>query len=617
MASASIPASTLRIERLYNCYLVPAECQTPEEVRSVCESAIAATLPDALAAGLERSFPASDPSVWLVRRLAVDFFVNTEINLPGLSEIWAKETTAALIDTLKSRGPEVLHFPDYAAYLAHFLLDLVEGFAWGKWYYQRFDGLRMLPVSTAVRTTVCDRPDAGLKALSSLTEAGCSTVVKSLSPADADRILAAVVPSSEADPTACFQAICDSWQAVLSIPAYEQESRRLLLFLSVARKDPGLAGETLRATATAVSRLSKSLHEGTASLNNRLINALQQGDPRALYESAGFDRATVLAPLLRCSPECRGPLLQRVAGEPVTHPKTHRETRFTAFGGAFLLFPGLDRFPLHAATDGWPDLGNINAATVVRFLILAGCFGTTRALGCFRDPLLRDLMQFNPQIDAALVSDWLAGLSFDNLVTFVREIAAWHLETGAVAGETFQLVSAPEKDGQVVVVLDSARGLWLAAGDAGGFSQAMSHLPGPGTLECHESLRQTAMKSFPEAQLDPAPGPLPELSEDLAYLALPPELCTHRRFDLALRVAAQNVLRLFANKLTGFARSSLNYLHSNFLDCSAAVEETADQRVVCLGHPPLHLVLAMAGLNRRRYELSWLSGPACSIFPEG
>jgi hypothetical protein len=622
MASASMTASTLRIERLHTCYLVPAECQTPEEVRVACEGAIAATLPDALATALEQWLPADDPSVWLVRRLAVDFSINAEVNLPGLPQICARETTAALMDTLQSGGPDVLHFPDYAAYLAHFLLDLVEGSAWGKWYYQRFDGLRMLPVSAAVRTAVCDRPDAGWKALSSLTEAGCAAVVRALSAGDADRILAAVAPSSETDPTACFQLICDAWQAVLTIPAYEEESRRLLLFLSVARKDPGLGGETLRAAATAVSRLAKCLHQGSSSLNDKLIKALQDGDLRALYESAGFDQATVLAPLLRCSPECRGPLLHRVAGDPVAHRETHRETRFTAFGGAFLLFPVLDRFPFEAATAGWPDLGNVSATTVVRFLTLAGCFGTTRALGCFRDPLLRDLMQFSPQIDAALVADWLAGLSSDHLATFTREIAGWLLETGAAEGEIFEFVSvSAEDDPPVMVILDSARGLWLAAGaagdPAGGFSQALSHLPSPQKLQCHESLLRIARETFPEAQLHPESRALPELSKDLIYLALPRELCAHRQFDLALRVAAQNVLRLFASRLPGFARSTLNYLHSNFLDCSAAVEETTDQRVVCLGHPPLHLVLAMAGLTRCRYKLSWLNGPACAIFPEG
>jgi hypothetical protein len=527
---------------------------------------------------------------------------------------------------LRSGDPEVLHFPDYATYLAHFLLDLAEGSAWSKWYYQRFDGLRMLPASAAVRTAVCDRPDAGLKALLSLTEAGCSAVVRSLSAADADRILAvvappAVAPSSESDSTACFQAICDTWQNVLSIPAHEEESRRLLLFLSVARKDPGLGGETLRAAETAVARLAKRLYEGPSSQNDKLITALQHGDLRALYESAGFDQATVLAPLLHCSPECRGPLLQRVAGETFSHPETHRETRFTAFGGAFLLFPLLDRLPLQAATHGWLDLGNVSATAVMRFLILTICFGTERALGCFRDPLIRDFMQFNPQIDAALVADWLAGLSSDHLATFAREIAGWHLETGAAGGETFQLASVSENDGQIIVVLDDTRGLWLAAGDAGslttGFSQVMGHLPSPRTLQCQESWWQTAMKTFPEAQLDPESGPMPELSQDWDYLALPPELCAHRQFDLALRVAAQNVLRLFASKLSGFARSSLNYLHGNFLDCSAAVEESAEQRVVCLGRPPLHLVLAMAGVNRCSYKLSWLDGPACAIFPEG
>jgi hypothetical protein len=110
--------------------------------------------------------------------------------------------------------------------------------------------------------------------------------------------------------------------------------------------------------------------------------------------------------------------------------------------------------------------------------------------------------------------------------------------------------------------------------------------------------------------------PAPPSARDLDYLVLPPEF-GHRSADLALSVAAQGVLRLFACKLPGFARSSFNHLYSNFLSCCAAVEEKADQRVVFLARPPLHLVLAMSGLNRCSYHLSWLDGRPCAIFPEG
>lgn len=624
MASALIKPSTLSIERLHNHYLVPAEHEAPEQVRSLCETAIAATLPRALATALARSFPENDPSLWFIRRLAVDFAVNTDVDPAGLSAIWAGEIAAGVMAALKSSDAEVLHFPDQITYLAHFLMDMVEGSAWGKWYYRQFDGLRMLPVSVAVRTAICQSPEIGLKALSLLSECSCTAVVKSLSAADADRILSAVssISGGASDETTCFAAINDNWQTVLTVSASEEERRRVLLFLSILRKHPALAGEVLRTAVTALCRLSRLVHEVSASESHKLIAALQRRDIRALYDVAGFDQAAILMPLLRCSEDCLEPLLQRVSGGPVVNPETRRETRFTAFGGAFLLLPLLDQFPLQAATNGWPDLGNISPVTVMRFLILACCFGGERALGCFRDPLLRDLMQIDPQISAEMVAVWLAGISPDNLQTFSREISAWHLETGAAEGNTLQLVPVDCGGVPVLVVVDESRGLWLFAADAESGAENLREVFSapwnPQNVQCCDSLSNLARKNFPDAELDFAnENQLPDSAPDLDYLTLPDEFGCHVQAGLMLSAAAQNLLRFFSTKLSGFARSSLDYLYCNFLDCSAALQEMADQRVVCLGRPPLNLVLAMAGLNRCSYQLSWLGGRACAIFPEG
>ena len=625
MPSAATKPSTLSIERLHNHYLVSSEHEAPEQVRSLCESAIAPGLPQALATALGRCFPENDPSLWFIRRLAVDFAVNTEVNLSALSQVWADEIAAELMTALKSGGAEVIHFPNQIAYLANFLLDLAQGYAWSKWHYSRFDGLRMLPVSAAIRTVICESPEIGLEALLLLSESGCNAVVTSLCASDADRILTAVSSFSDGasagDETTCFEAINDTWQTSLNVLTCDEERRRLLLFLSVVRNRPALAGEVLRTAVTALCRLAKLVHEQPAFQSHQLIDTLQHHDIRALYDSAGFDQAAILMPLLRCSAVCLEPLLQRVNGAPVVNPQTRRETRFTAFGGAFLLLPLLDKFPLQAATDGWPDLGSSSAATMARFLILVGCFGRNRAQGCFRDPLLRDLMQMDPQINAEMVMEWLANLTTDHLKTFVREISAWHLETGAAEGKTLQLIATDWQKLQLIIVLDEARGLWLAATESQSrnlaLREVLSELHIPQTLQCRDALSEIARKNFPDSQLDCADElEMPDLPLDLSYLMLPDEFGGHVPAGLALAVASQNLLRLFSRRLTGFSRSSLNYLYSNFLDCSAAVQEAAGQRSVCLGRPPLNLVLAMAGLNRCSYQLSWLGSQACAIYPE-
>jgi hypothetical protein len=628
MASAFMQQSALHIGRIHNHYLVAAQHQAAEEVRNLCEDAIATTLSEALRNTLERLLPVEDPGLWFIRRLDVDFAVNTEI-MSNMADTWAKEIVGAWQAAVQTNDEEnTVYFPERAAFVANFLLDLSEGSAWNKWYYSGFDGLRMLSVSAAIRTTICDSSDTGLRALLLLSEAKLARVVGALPAVDARSVLAAVAAcGQENEETICFQAITDVWPATLGTQEQEEDRRALLLFLAASRKQPMLAGETLRASVVAFAHLEKCLHEGASAQNQALMAALREGSLAALY-GAGLESTAVLAPLLRCSVECLGPLFQRAMCEPFVNVETRRETRFTAFGGAFLLLPLLDEFPLENATRGWPELGNIRPAALARLVILAKCFGTSHAQGCFCDPVVRDLMQISPEISFEMVTDWMESLSADELMTFLREISSWHTQTGAIEGETFLLTGVDQGGKPVALLLDSARALWLLAmqlqSASENFVHQLSDLPGPKRLVCCPSLWHAAKLAFPEAQFEPltehdgAEMPsLKHLVQDLAYLSLREQPSGACAADLALSVAAQCVMRLFACKLPGFAHSSMDYLYSNFLDCFAALEETEDRRIVSLGRPPLHLVLGMAGLNRCSYRLSWLDGRPCAIFPEG
>ena len=95
-----------------------------------------------------------------------------------------------------------------------------------------------------------------------------------------------------------------------------------------------------------------------------------------------------------------------------------------------------------------------------------------------------------------------------------------------------------------------------------------------------------------------------KLNEDLEYVASP--AFTSADFDLTLSVAAQRVMRQFAWRLPGFSRSSLPYLNTNFLDFRATLESEPDRHVVRVGTPPLNIILAITGLQRGSFTLSWL-----------
>src|SRR5260370_35789178 len=138
--------------------------------------------------------PVEYNSVLFLRRLEIDFSLNVEENESDLAEPWAAQIAAGLMGALQNNNndeeTEILHFPSRAAYLAHFLLDLAEASAWSKWYYQSFDGLRVLPLSTALRTAICEEPETGLAALGQLPEHKSAAGLRALGAARARLVLA-------------------------------------------------------------------------------------------------------------------------------------------------------------------------------------------------------------------------------------------------------------------------------------------------------------------------------------------------------------------------------------------------------------------------------------------
>src|ERR1700741_3296552 len=136
-----LPISRLFVERLHNHYLVPADQSEAEEVRDRLERSIQADLPSALDAALDRVLNPEDRSIWFVRRLALDFALNGEIDAGNVAHVWAAQVAGAVIDVMRDPdGADAIRFPDRPSYVAQFLLDLVDGIAWDKWYYQSFAG---------------------------------------------------------------------------------------------------------------------------------------------------------------------------------------------------------------------------------------------------------------------------------------------------------------------------------------------------------------------------------------------------------------------------------------------------------------------------------------------
>lgn len=565
---SAAPTSGLFIERLHNRYLMAVDNAVSAQLRDRCESSIRSELHSALAQVLDRSFDPQDSSVWFVRKISLDFALSSEIAEGVAPRVWAQQIGSRLIEALRQpEENEVIRFPDRAAYLAHFLLDLAGGSAWEKWYYTPFAGLRALSVTAALRTAILDQPEAGLRALDLLGDKAFR-IAEALCPPDAARVLDGLgCGTSDGEQSACVSAVASASSDARSCSPEHEQRHALILFLATRRKDAGLGGRPLADASRAVARLLRCQHEGS------LGGGLAGGDLAALYQAVGPEHAPTLASLLPS--DAMQSLLLR------SSPRA-AERAFTHFGGMFLLLPLLDELPIGEATVDWPDpTDNGGAAGLVRFLILVKCLGSGHAAGCFYDPLVRDWMRISPAIEPRSLAAWCGRIRPRHLERLLEVLLSWHLRIGAVAGPPFELVEARRKGSPVVFEMDRERGIWVR--------RAGAHPTG--------SLPANATK-------------------DLDYLSFPRPLGVRRGVDLALSIAAQGALRCFAWKLPGFSRSSLPYLASNFLSCTAGVEQEADRAIVRLGRPPLHVILSMTGLNRTTYSLSWTHFP-CAVFPEG
>jgi len=645
--------SRLQIQRFRAHYLVSSAHSSPERVKAHLDDAITHALPQTLSTLLSPWFSDADPSLWLIRRLKVSLDVSAGWARESLARAWVAQIGRWLEATLRAGADSenVVWFPDRAAYLGRFLVDVAEGRAWSKWYYEAFEGLHPLPTSATLRTAIGDQPAIGRAALLQLPASELQQVLRALTAADARRVLDRIAGDApQGDEVRCLQAAWSVWESGegASDTGMDEWHRALRLYLQASRNVGDVSGPPLRGAVLALLCLARCLLRGSLGRSQEVLASLLAGDLSALYLAAGTADAEVLLPWRRCSPawvrEVAHTLLTRRTGQATDDRATVEGPCYTAFGGMFLVLPLLDELPLEDATHGWTDTEDAAAVALARFLLLVKCCGRNRTHRAFSDPLLRDLLGMPPTLSLDVLAAWQAGISPAHLQQFLQTLEAWHRERGAVGGAAQVLVPIPAQGAPVGILLDSARGVWLYAD---GYSPRkpvrllqqlqrwLASLEPSQPVLLSDPLFLTALHiAYPEAKilslLDEAVSPmaeadpqlaeilarLPRLVGDFAYLSLPKTFGLARSLDRALSVAAQGLLRAFAWRLPGFAGSNLPYLYTNFLDCTGSLEEEPARRVVRLGRPPLHLVLHLTGMARGTYGLSWLDDRPLVLFPE-
>ena len=588
--------SRLEIRRFHGRYLVSRDHPAPERVRTRLDDAVTHSLNGTLASILSRCFSDADTSVWLIRRLEIELDVNAVWERESLTRAWAQRVALTLYRILQdgADGENVLWFPNRAAYLARFLVDASQGYAWNRWYYESFAGLRQLQTSAVLQTATCAQPAVGLAAFHQLPRDELGRVLGALTAQDARKILdsfAAAGPAGEE--LRSVQAARTAWQEADWEPDVGEEACNALhLYLDASRDTPDVGGPHLKTAVLTLARVAP------ARISHHVV-------------------------------------------KPDDLPAGPRDT---AFGGIFFLLPILDEMPLSEATEGWPDLEEATSVALVRFLLLVKCCGQARAHRVFSDPLLRDLMKIPPTISPSVLTRWHKGVSAANRLAFLKTLASWHGSRGSVIQERQILACVTGCGAPVAVLFDGERGIWLFArgfqpekpdpmrivlqrwfsqdnkkgsilfSDPVFIEWLRSALPDQKVMTLVQAGASTESEEYP--QIAQILARMDKLQDDLSQLSLPKSFGLGRSLDLTLSVAAQGVMRSFAWRLPGFAGSNLPYLFSNFLNFSGSIEEEPARHIVRIGRPPLHLILSMTGMTRQTYRLSWLDERPLALFQE-
>jgi hypothetical protein len=610
----------LHIERFRTEYVVPAGHPAPERLRCKLDEAARRNVPEVLRAALGPWLDSTDESVWIVRCLEVDLAVNAAWEPDRAGRRWAGQVAQAITRTLSEDGdPGVIRFADRTSYLVQFLRDLASGDAWGRWYYEGFAGLRALPTATALRTAILNDAELGLRALLRLATHDRGRVLDALSPLDARRVLDELPEEAAAtDEPRWWNALARAWSdgRVGPIAAHTEARTALELYLAVCDAAPGSSGPALRVAVRATVRLARLLADAKPSRARDIVQALADPDPARFYLVLGFGDAELLRPLRDAPPGWVQAIVDRTsritarpeaASGSGTGANEVNEIRHTPFGGVFLLLPQLDRLPLEAAVQDWPSAGEADALQLVRLLLLVKCCGRNRAERAFRDPLLRDLLAISPMVTPAVLRRWERELSLHALDRFLSVIAAWRRENGTARANVLALCRVPLRGAPAALLLEAETGVWLwGRGYPPGRPEVTASRVATWLDTAGIQPTQVLTDLEFESHLDARQPSRNQLSADVGYLAAPAALGLSRRVDLALSIVAQGVLRAVAARLPGFVASSPSYLFSNFLDIGGSLQDEPARRVVGLGKPPLQLVLAMSGLARGEYRLSWL-----------
>lgn len=366
---------------------------------------------------------------WVIRRVAA----SAQLGADWSGREMATRLAVAVAQELTRRtgrgsDPEVLWFPDRAAFLATYLVDLAAERTSDRWEYAR-----TVPQGGHALVTLAERePDELRTAFLALSPVELETVAESLS-APVEKALLAGLATGTAAPAPAL-LIPALWRLRSAGRLDRPRGQALLLALTACRDD----GAPLAAVAGPAENVAGLLgRERPLGPHWALLVADLEGGLWAA--AASRTDAEVFLPFVTWESEDRRALARVLRGSPdpapaaagskvtvsgplgahAASPDPVPDVLHTSHGGTCLVLAVLeDLWSWTEATRTWPTLDGVPAHRIARLLTVGATLGRGRSTTVLNDPVLRLALGLTDRPDRPDLVGWARSLSSEQVDAF-------------------------------------------------------------------------------------------------------------------------------------------------------------------------------------------------------
>jgi hypothetical protein len=494
----------LNVYHLAVTYIAPRDLRDPMAVQQRLGGALRNGLATICGRLLTQVLDPDDPSVWLIRSVDIDLAMDVSAaDEEFVAQTWGHRIAMTIARTIArgADGDSVLHFADWATYLAQFLGDLAEGQAWGKWYYGTFESLRGLSTGATIREALLCQPEQAEAVLLGLAVRGrLDQILSAMSESDAQTMYETCSAFHTTATTVVakgqlIEGLLSVWpDASLYAPLAGMATAHhaLRLYIAARQRLPSLQTASLRPAINHLLGFAEILRR--VPMPGAWITHLTTGDirtPLRLARSNGMAAHLEALPFFAQVAAGDSAWLAHVAHR-ITAPTTTVQATLTAdrptvaqmlgtpFGGIFLLLPSLLDLGIAELIKGtpYPDSDGISKAQALRYLLALKCLGRPRAIAALNDPVLPLAVGLGtpPSCEAIRGLDASATVAMDQHC--LRRLVQMLARQGRVQGRCLsaEVVPVLPCGGDILLLRDITHDDWVyAAGviDDAGVTQAV------------------------------------------------------------------------------------------------------------------------------------------------